>query len=439
MSVGHSLSARSNPAPFARGTVIGLVLVGALCFACLVWFIGNGNGSANNGGGHAGGRGLNGYAGLVAMLQADGLTVQKARAKSGLDKPGLLVLTPPADADGKALERIVAARRGVGPTLVVTPKWIAFPIQNNPRAKRGWTQIMATAAPDWKGFADDISVSLGKPGDAPAHGWKGLGSTGPLPDDRQVLSGKGASLVPLVWGADGRILAAYLADAGYYPTLARLAGVDPDGTIPDGVDEDDALYPLVFVFEPDLLDNWGLADQRTGLAARALVLAAAGDERGQPITFDLTLNGLGATRNLLTLAFQPPFVAATICLALALLAVAWRAFNRFGPPRQRARDIAPGKTALVTNSAGLIRRAGRLHLIAGPYADATRERLAVALGLPRGGNAAQTEAAIDAIQQRRGLGGMPFSQAAERLRAARKAHEAVRRADVLQQIENDLA
>ena len=400
-----------NPAPFSRGTVIGLVLVGALCFACLLWVIGNGTGSTNNGGGHAGGRGINGYAGLVALLQADGRTVTKARTKAELDKPGLLILTPPPGAEGKDLNKVVSARRAFGPTLIVTPKWIAVPIRNNPKAKRGWTQVLATTTPDWKGFYDDITVTVGKERGAPAQGWHDArGASGPLPDDRQVLSGKGNALVPLVTAGDGRVLAAYVADAGYYPTLAAFAGVDPDSTVPQGMDEDNALYPVVFVFEPDLLDNWGLADARTGIGARALVLAAAGDDGDKPIAFDLTLNGLGAARNLLTLAFEPPFLAATICLALALLAVAWRAFNRFGPPRQRTRDIALGKAALVANSAGLIRRAGRLHLIAGPYADAARDRVAAALGLPRGRPAEETAAAIDEVQRRRGLDTLPFSR-----------------------------
>jgi hypothetical protein len=49
------------------------------------------------------------------------------------------------------------------------------------------------------------------------------------------------------------------------------------------------------------------------------------------------------------------------------------------------RAIAFGKTALVANAAGLIRRTRRLHLVTGPMPTAARERLARALGSPAHG------------------------------------------------------
>jgi hypothetical protein len=255
---------------------------------------------------------------------------------------------------------------------------------------------------------------------------------GILPDDRQVETGSGKGLIPIVNAGNGKILAAWLDDDGYYPALNDLAGVDPDY---GGEDED--RYPVVLVFEPDLLDNWGLADRDTALLARDLVLATA-DNRGQPIAFDMTFNGFGASRNLLKLAFEPPFLAATLCLLLAALAVAWRAFHRFGPALQGGPEIAHGKAALVANAAGLIRRAGRVHLVAAPYADAARERIAQALGLPRGKSPEDTEAMIDAAQDRRALPGPRFAAAAAHLRSARKPHDLTRRAAVIHQIEKDL-
>jgi hypothetical protein len=419
-----------RPSTFGRGTVIGMVLIGLLAFVALLWWLGNGGGNSNDGGSHVGGRGLNGYAALAAMLEADGLEVMRARSKDGLNQVGLLVLTPPPFAKGEDIAKIVDARRSIGPTLIIAPKWNASRPYNNPKAKRGWTVIDGTQAPDWRGFADDVAVRLGDTKSAPARGWQGGGRSGPLPDDRQVLSGEGDNLAPLVTGGDGRILAAFLADDGYYPQLEKFGGVTTDG-------EDGDKYPVIFVFEPDLLDNWGMADRRTGLMARDLVLAAA-DNRSQPITFDLTLNGLGGTRNLLTLAFEPPFLAATACLLMAMLAVAWRAFNRFGPPRRAMLEIALGKSALVGNAAGLIRRARRLHLISAPYADAARDRLVIALGLPRGRSADESDAAIDHVIARRGLAVMPFSIAAARLRDARKPDEVARRAADLQRIEKEL-
>lgn len=421
------------PSPFPRSTVIGMLLVGALAFVALLWFLGHDSGgSGNDGGAHVGGKGLTGFAGLAQMLEAEGLDVQRLRNPTLVEStPGLLVLTPPAEAEGKDIARIVEQRRRIGPTLVITPKWLAAGA-NAKKAKRGWVQIFGTNAPNWPGFADNVAVAIGKTDGPPAQGWRSAWARGRLPDDRQVESGSGKGLVPLVRSGDGRILAAWLDDDGYYPALNLLAGIDADYG-----GNDDEIYPVVLVFEPDLLDNWGLADKATAKLARDIVLSTA-DDREQPITFDMTLNGFGAQRNLLTLAFEPPFLAATAALILAALALAWRAFNRFGPALALAPDYARGKTALVANAAGLIRRAGRVHLVAAPYADAARERVAHALGLPKGLPAEKIDRLIDAAQERRGLPGPRFSEAAKALRAARKSHDLTRRAHALREIERQL-
>lgn len=424
----------SAPAsPFPRSTVIGMLLVGALAFVALLWFLGhNTGGSGNNGGAHVGGHGLNGYAGLAKMLETEGLDVVRQRNRRAIEtQPGLLILTPPAEAEGKDIAKVVEARRYVGPTLVVTPKWFAMGASGK-KAKRGWVQILGTTTPQWKGFADNVTVEVGTAKSSPVGGWRSGSRHGQLPDDRQVENGSGKGLVPIVNAGNGKILAAWLDDDGYYPALNDLAGIDPDYG-----GEDENRYPVVLVFEPDLLDNWGLADKATAMLARDLVLASA-DDRAQPIAFDMTFNGFGASRNLLTLAFEPPFLAATLCLILAALAVGWRAFHRFGPALQPAPEIANGKAALVANAAGLIRRTGRVHLVATPYADAARDRIAQALGLPRGTSPEAIEQAIDAAQDRRGLHGPRFAAAAAHLRAARKPHDLTRRAAVIQQIEKDL-
>lgn len=421
--------------PFSRRTVLGLLLVGGLAFVALLYSIGTGSPGGNDGGGHAAGRGLNGYAALAALLEEDGHQVRKGRTRQDRSLPGLLVLTPPAGAEGADIDEIVSARRTIGPTLVVTPKWQAVDAKASaPRAaRRGWVSVTGTGLPRWEGFRDDIVVRVGGPRDAPAGGWSGGGYAGTLPDDRQVLSGSGGALIPLVETGDGRVLAAY-ADDGDYPELDAFAGIDARA----GDTSDARLYPLVFVFEPDLLDNWGMARPENAALARALVVAALDGESAGEVTFDVSLNGLGASRNLLTLAFEPPFLAATACLLLAVFAAGWRGFNRFGPARVPERVLAAGKAALVANSAGLIRRAGRVHLVAAPYADALRERIAAALGIHRTATAGETEAAIDRALERRGHSGPGFAERAAALRAARKPHDVVRRARALQQIEKEL-
>jgi hypothetical protein len=427
----------SEPAltnPFSPRAVLGLVLFGAVAFIALLWMIGTNydGGNTNDGQAHVAGQGLNGYAGLARYLEKRGYPVQRSRSEKVGERPGLLVLTPPTLADGKEIERLVKAHRYVGPTMVITPKWFAArAAPTEAGMKQGWVHLAGATEPVWKGFRDDIAVSV-KPG---ADGWTGMGSGGRLADPTQVLSGAGSALVPLVEGADGRILAAFVADGGYYPALEDAAPRLPPSLYEQ--EEDNEIYPLVLVFEPDLLNNFGLARQEQARLADAL-FAATLDGNEKRIAFDLTLNGFGRSPNLLTLAFTPPFLAATLCLLLAALAIGWRGFNRFGPPRAIGRAIAFGKRALVANAAGLIRRTRRLHLIGPPYADAARERLSRALALPGSSDVMASEAAIDRAVAARSPAATPFSEAAAAMRAARRPADLLRAAQSLHALERML-
>ena len=412
---------------FSPRAALGLVAVGAVAFLVLLYAIGAGlTGGGNNGGAHALSKGLTGYAGLASLLERTGAPVVRSRDPAALDDPGLLVLTPPHDTDDAELARIVEARRRIGPTLVVLPKWIAVPARGN-AAKSGWVQLLGAEAPGW---LDSLGEGLGaKAGQADlAHFDPGPGSAKlAAPKQVQYLTIAEDAAFALVHDSSGHALAAYLNDDGDYPLLDRLAGWEP----PEKPDRE--LHPVVIVAEPDLLDNRGLANESTAFNALELVRVTRGRANG-PVIFDVTLNGLGRARNLLTLAFTPPFLAATLALLLAALAVAWRGFVRFGPPRLAARAIAFGKTALVENSAGLIRRAGRIRLLGAPYAALVAHRTLRALGLPPGSDVA----AIDAAQTRRGLPGAAFSAEAAALAAARKPADLVRHAAALHAIEKGL-
>lgn len=421
--------------PFSPRATLVLIVFGALVFVALLYMIGSGatGGSTNDGGGHAGGKGLNGYAAFAGFIEKRGYAVRRVRDPAALDDPGLLVLTPPAMADGAEIDKIVQARRTVGPTMVITPKWVSAALPSaTPGAKRGWVALAGTASPEWKGFLDDVGVRIGPMDGGKAARWFGAGIEGPLAAPAKVQAGNGNRLVPLVAGRkDGRTLAAYVADGGSYAGLEGIALQHP----PRGEDED--LYPIVLVFEPDLLDNYGMASEANARLAERLVQAATVSS-DRAVNFDLTLNGYSRTPNLLTLAFTPPFLAATLCLLLAAVVVGWRAFLRFGPPRAGGRAIAFGKRALVANAAGLIRRSRRLHLITTPYAARARERLVQALALPRLADVAATEAAIDRALAAREPAATPFSVIAARLRSAHSPHDIMKAAQELHALERTL-
>ncbi|MDE2404454.1 MAG: DUF4350 domain-containing protein [Sphingomonadales bacterium] len=390
----------ARPGPFGARQALALVLAGTLLFLGLVWALGSGGGfgrgGLDNGGGHGAATGFNGFAGFARLLAADGWSVATARGEAELRRPGLLVLTPPADADGKAIARIVAAHRPLGPTLVIAPKWVVDKGRARGLFDRhpGWVQKAGVRGPEWPGFLDDVRVRLTRePG-----GWRGLGLAGALPDAGAVIAGEGGRLMPLVVRqGSGAVLAAAVADAE-----AEAAG---------------AVHPLVVVFEPDLIDNHGLRDPANAALAEALAreMRAQGLRRA---TFDLTLNGLALPDNLLRLAVTPPYLAATLCLLLAALAVGWRAFVRFGPALAEARDVAFGKAVLIDHAGALIVRSGRMRLLAGPYAALLRERVAKGLGLARGLDAGQTDAAIDRALRGCDPAAAPFSESARTLAAA---------------------
>lgn len=422
--------------PFSRWAVLAIVLLGSALFVALLWMIssGTGMGSANDGQAHAEGKGLNGYAAFAAYLERRGYKVANVRNEGALDRQGLLVLTPPAYADGEAIEKIVERRRHLGPTLIVAPKWQAAPPprEQESKAKTGWVRLLGTRTPEWRGFLDTLSVTI-SPLPGTRAGWQGAGLSGDLPNGQAVLSGGGTGLVRIVASRDDRLtLAGYMDDGGYYPGLEDIA---QDRVLHSGEDED--LYPVIIVFEPDLVDNYGMARVETARLAEALVLAS-GVEPGDAVTFDMTLPGYARSQNLLTLAFTPPFLAATLCLLLAALVVGWRAFLRFGPPLAPERAIAFGKRALVSNAAGFVRRTRRWHLLGTPYADRARDRLVQSLALPRNLEPERTDAAIDRALAARRPDAEPFSVIAGRLRAARRPHDLLKAARDLHALERML-
>ncbi len=425
----------TQASPFSPRAVLLLIGFGAAVFIALLWMIGAGmtGGSTNNGGAHAGGKGLNGYAALSRLMEAQGYTVRLSQNEGALKDPGLLVLTPPPGMDGAELARVVSQRRRIGPTMVIAPKWQAAAANKLAKGwKEGWVSLDGTRPPEWEGFYDTLNVRIDP---VPAGRWAaGAGHGGRLPAGKTVESASGDdNLVPLVEAqGTGRTLAGYIDDGGEWNELDTLGlrGSDHYG-------EDEDLYPLVLVFEPDLMNNWGLGDRATAENALRIVAATAQDAPRTAI-FDMTMPGFKRSANLLTLAFQPPYLAATLCLLIAALAVGWRAFARFGPPLAEVRSIAFGKAALVANAAGLIRRSGRLHLLGPPYADLVRERLARELALPRAADAKATEAAIDRALAARDPAAKPFSIAAATLRSGRKPADLVRAAHALHALERTL-
>lgn len=423
-----SAAVAARPAAFSRGGALVLVVGGLGLFLAMLWLIGAGEdfgGTRGQGQAHAASNGLNGYAGLVRLVEAQGYSVERSRSRAALKTGGLLVITPGTYAEAEEIAEILDQRKSRGPTLVIMPKWFAMP--PGPAAppaarakfKRGWVRLIDAAPVEWAESLPGPYRFEHKIFPAPMPEVAALPENQPPPRSARPQP-------PARWGGMGL--------AGVLPTAARLhakPATGHDALITDdagrvlafGIDleekgdtEDLAVQPVIFLAEPDLANNYGLADPTRAAAALALVATLTERDDIDQVTFDMTLNGFGASENLLTLAFRPPFLAATLSLLVALLIVGWRAFRRFGPAASAGGpDIAFGKRQLIANGAGLILRARRFRLLGKPYADLAARRLAERLGLAR-----HDAQAIDVALARRLPGQEPFTRRAARLEAAEK-------------------
>lgn len=425
--------------PFSRGKLLAVVLVGAASFLLFLYAIGAGwNGDQSRvTTAHANSNALNGYSALVELLESHGQSVDIARDRLVREEEVLLVLTPGLNTDPAELEELMETRRFYGPTIVILPKWTSGPLppQLADNSPSDWVQLGQGHTPMW--FEQVERFEPLKLGQGATRGWQGLGYSGALPDPQYmqaITQMPKRQMFPLITDAEGDMLAGYWNQGGFHPYLADAAGIA--FTDEEEFNQDEGLYPLVIVAEPDLLNNYGLSDiERAKAAMRLVEVSMDGLEYG--IVFDMTLPGFGTAENLLTLAFRPPFLAATLCLLFAFLVVGWRAFCRFGPPIAEDEVYARGKAQLARNGAALIERTRRWHLLGAPYATLVAARIADMLHI-RAPNEALREEQIDAHLARHGMADTSFRQKAEALRNARGPAEMIRAASALKAIERML-
>ncbi|MEP3050638.1 MAG: DUF4350 domain-containing protein [Erythrobacter sp.] len=408
---------------FSKLTILGIILFGFCAFMAMIYFIGAGDTGDRSGNGqaHAASNSLVGYGALVRLLELEGANVSRSRSQSDLETQDLLVLTPRADIDVEDLTAIIESRAYLGPTMVILPKWLSVGIppelfeQVEQEVGEDWVHLIG---PQESALAQELpepykmKVAAKPSADAPTN-WAGLGLNGVLPSDSAIGATDFGDGTALVVDQSSAALALW-----HYSE-------DEFGNSQD-------TEAVTFVLEPDLMNNYGLSDENRAALALRLIDDARYDS-DIPIVFDLTLHGLGGTTNLLTLAFRPPFLAATLCLILALLIVGWRAFKRFGPPIANARNIAFGKRRLVANGAELIVRAKRFGILSDPYIALSARRIAYRLGISK-----PDHEAIDQALESRFPGDLSFSNAASNLNAATKPTEILRAARALRQIEGKL-
>jgi hypothetical protein len=393
-----AIAAQAARPVFSPRAVLWMILAGVFSFSAFVVLSAYEPDltSGMDGGGHALSRSAIGFAGLVRLLRAEGTPVSIARnALPAAASASLYVLTPPESVNSGELKRL----SDHGPAFVILPKWNAAPDPAN----EGWVRQAGLVAPET--IQNMLAASFGpvtltRRGDRrPVALWDsvyghpaGPPASGPI-DQLQTI--EAPNLVPVLTD-----------DQGHAVLMSTRNG---------------AAFVLS---DPDLLNTHGLADLATARVATA-VIARARLGNG-PVVFDVTLNGFKSSRSLLKLAFEPPFLGATLCLAAAALLMALHAASRFGAPRPAPRALAFGKRALADNAAALIRLARREPRMAGRYLDQTRSLVAQALGAQTL-SATDLDAFLDRAAERSGVHGR-LSALAPAARAVKTRDELLRSA-----------
>jgi hypothetical protein len=393
----------SQEGPFNPRLVFGLIAAGLIAFASLVLLLAFGGslGDPGRSGGRATALSVSavGFKGLVDLVGAyrETYTIE-ALDDLGVEDLVIVALEPqsrPAD-----LKRLLEQRRGKA-TMIILPKWETIA---DPRRSRWVRALSPTAAVALERIHDQVvQVALARRPD-PRRRATGqdilAGLEMPIPDSPQVIAGPG--LTPLATLPGGGALVARMGSQPHY-----------------------------IVADPDLLNNHGLRGREAAGAALALIDGLnATDAEG--VAFDLTVNGLGASRSarpsLLRIAFEPPFLVMTLALAAAALLAGLHGAVRFGQPKREGRAIALGKAALVDNSAGLIRLARREARLGAAYADVVRHEAARTTSAPNWLTGAELDAYLDRLTK---ADRPPFSALAARLASARDRHELVAAARAL--------
>lgn len=395
------MSSGASVQPFSRRALIALLGAGIVGFIALLLLTAYAPDyrSGRNGGAHAMSTSATGFRGLYRLNEEAGGASYLIRDREEVETTDLLVLTPQQTNDAKKIAEIVNERINgdQGPTLIILPKWITHPDPKH----RAWVVGVGPLPPEYiasmlKELDGDLKVTQPTRQSRPAAEWPGMPVRFTLPTRGQSVSGPNIDTL--------------IADPAGGAVLARLS-----------------MGNVYVLADPDLANDLGLKDKGNARSALELLWALNPDDPGT-ISFDVTVPGFGRTPNLLKLAFEPPFLAVTLCLFAAALLAGLHALVRFGPALGEARAIAFGKKALLDNSADLLRRAGHEHRGGDRYVALTRDAVAHAVGVSPDLSIEQIDRYLDRLGTHRGE---RWSDLAQRAIAARTRNELVRAARAL--------
>jgi hypothetical protein len=358
--------------PFSRTTLIAVVGVAAasLAVAAVLTVLGDDLGAKRSAGVDAYSVSAIGHRGLVRLLEKLDVPVVVSRGNSG-DKAerGVLLVIEPTVTDDASRERLRKLVASAPQTLVVLPKWFGSTERGNV-----WIED-AHLLP-----LDEV---------APVLGALDLGAA-------KVARGRG----PIDWllpPADARPV---LREPQLLETDALTAVVAARGgqLLVGRVDRDDGETALHVLADPDVLNNVGL---RTPENARFAIDLIDQLRDGGPVVIDETLHGYAQQPSLVRALLQFPLVLATLQVLICGVLVVWAAMVRFGPRREAAPPIAPGKDFLIRNTAALLHYGGHHAHALKRYLQLTVAAVRHALHAPSLAPAAMT-AWLERVRKARG-------------------------------------
>ena len=315
---------------------------------------------------HALSRSAIGYSGIVKLLKSMAIPVTVRRTEpSHNESRYLVVLTPRSPLTQDDVERLSAWR-----TLVILPKWHA----TQSMKRKGWVNdgnliFESTVEATLEEHTPKLKLKRAPKASTYEARYQS--------DEAKFLSNTPTIVTGVIDGLQT------ISAPNVIPVLKTTSGDTILGVIRS--ENDGEIYVLS---DPDLLNNQGIAALKTAQAGFNILSSLRA--HGDPIAFDVTLNGFLRSRSLMRLALEPPLLALTLSFVLVSALIAWRAATRDGPTQRHLRKLAFGKQILADNSAALIRLAGREHTMAKLYADMVRTTIAERLSLSLDDDAAVT-------------------------------------------------
>jgi len=369
--------------PYSARTVYWLIAVGVLSFAAAAYFMIYAESDVGAAKANAFSYSAIGHRGLVETLRELDVPVLVSRADSAA-KAGdsaLLVIAEPRRRSW--YDETIGAEQRAETVLLVLPKWDGFREPSHPY----WLKVAGMLPPEYvesvlQRVVPDAAIERA----APSSWHTGRFGVSPTIEFPQFI--KSDVLDPVISSDRGQLL-------GVIQRRGQTVWVLSD---------------------PDILSNHGLLKGENGVLAVRLLEALRPFDGA--VILDETIHGYWQPPSLWRTLFQVPFVIPVILAAAAIVVVAWAATARFGSPLPARPALVPGKTALIDNTASLLRFGGHGSAIVKRYADVTLRDVAHRLNAPRRLQGPDLVSWIDRIGEARG--------------ATRQFRELQERADLLE-------